>query len=291
MPTAEELYRMLPQYQISDIIGHGGMGAVFKGRQFKLKRDVAIKILCEHAGQSEEDAMIVSRFKQEAWTMAKFDHPSIVSVFDFGETDDGHFYLVMEYVNGTDIHEYIELYGGMLPQEVALAVMAQVLDALAYAHGHGIVHRDIKPANILINLEGRVKVTDFGLLKRFDQSESTVVAETERYTMGTPYFMAPELLNTKEKELVDHRVDLYAVGVMLYKMLTGDMPQGCFKMPSELNADLDPRVDDIVDKAMQANPDHRYDSAAMIRADLDQIEEQLIAKFKPAKDSARLVGL
>ncbi len=281
---------MLPQYQISGIIGHGGMGAVYKGHQIKLKRDVAIKVLCDHAEQSEEDELIVARFKQEAWTMAKFDHPSIVSVFDFGETDDGHFYLVMEYVNGMDIHEYIQLYGGKLSQEVALAVIAHVLDALAYAHSHGIVHRDVKPANILINREGRVKVTDFGLLKRFDQSESTVVVDSEKYAMGTPYFMAPELFDSKGKAQADHRVDLYSVGVILYKMLTGNMPQGCFKMPSELNADLDPRVDDIVEKAMQANPDHRYGSATMIRADLDQIEEQLIAKFKTAKASASSVG-
>src|SRR5690606_20380889 len=144
--------------------------------------------------------------------------------------------------------------GGRLPQEQALAIVAHVLDALDYAHSHGIVHRDIKPANILLNHEGRVKIADFGLAKRFDGADDGPALTMSHMAVGTPDFVAPEALETGKA--VDHRADLYAVGVMLYQLLTGKLPRGAFDLPSELFAEIDPRLDGRITKAIAADP-HR----------------------------------
>src|SRR5690606_12267305 len=133
------------------------------------------------------------RFEQEARAMAKLDHPGIVSVYDFGETAEGHLYFVMEFVDGMDIHQYLKHHEGRVPQEHALSIAAHVLDALEYAHAHGIVHRDIKPANILLNHEGRVKIADFGLAKRFGEGDdaSAPALTMSNVAVGTPDYVAP----------------------------------------------------------------------------------------------------
>lgn len=286
LPSAVELDRMLPQYEIVDILGRGGMGAVFKGRQANLDRDVAIKVLCKSAIKSNADVNPIERFKQEARVMAQFDHPAIISVFDFGETSDGQFYLVMEFIDGMDIHHYLQHHGGQLSQEYSLSITAHVLDGLGYAHSRGIIHRDIKPANILLNQEGRVKITDFGLMKRFSEGEDSTShdLETTGFTVGTPYFLAPESVNSKNK--LDHRADLYSVGVMLYQMLTGNLPQGSFKLPSELRPELDIRLDKLVQHAMEPDPEQRYGSAETFRADIDQIVSQPIPLIEPGAEEA-----
>ncbi|MCB1087274.1 MAG: protein kinase, partial [Verrucomicrobiae bacterium] len=138
-PSPEHLQQMLPQYEIIGIIGRGGMGAVYRGRQAKLDRDVAIKVLPETFTQGEDELNFAARFLQEARAMAKLDHPAIISVYDFGETPEGQLYFVMEFIDGMDIHQYLHHHGGKLPQEQALAIVAHVLDALDYAHNHGIV--------------------------------------------------------------------------------------------------------------------------------------------------------
>ena len=152
-PSPGELQAMLPQYEISAVIGRGGMGAVYKGRQVKLNRTVAIKLLPETFTRGEDELNFAKRFEQEAqaMAMANLDHPAILSVYDFGETAEGQLYFVMEFIDGMDIHQYLKLHGGKLPQEHALSIAAHVLDAVEYAHSQGIVHRDIKPANILLN--------------------------------------------------------------------------------------------------------------------------------------------
>ncbi|MCP5549719.1 MAG: serine/threonine protein kinase [Akkermansiaceae bacterium] len=167
---------MLPQYEIIGIIGRGGMGAVYRGRQAKLDRDVAIKVLPENFTCGEDELNFAARFLQEARAMAKLNHPAIISVYDFGETEEGQLYFVMEFVDGMDIHQYLHHHGGQLPQDQALAIVAHVLDALDYAHGNGIVHRDIKPANVLLNQEGRVKIADFGLAKKFGENKDLVAS-------------------------------------------------------------------------------------------------------------------
>ncbi len=284
-PLPEELQRMLPQYEITGILGRGGMGAVYKGRQAKLDRIVAIKVLPETFTKGEDQLNFAKRFEQEAKAMAKLDHSAILSVYDFGETAKGQLYFVMEFVDGMDIHQYLKHHGGKLPQEHALSICAHVLDALEYAHAHGIVHRDIKPANILLNREGRVKIADFGLAKRFgDHADVDAPALTmSNVAVGTPDFVAPEALDSDQTP--DHRADLYAVGVMLYQMLTGKLPRGNYQMPSELNPGVDPRLDEIVSTAMAANPDYRYASAGAVRADLDLVLSGPLAKVEAGEPS------
>jgi len=254
---------MLPQYVFECLLGRGGMGAVYKGRQKSLDRDVAIKILPPEA--AEDDMQFVERFKNEARTMAKMNHPSIVHVYDFGETSDGQLYIVMEFIDGTDVAQMIQSQG-KLPEDYALSITAHVCDALQYAHTHGVVHRDIKPANVLINMEGQVKVADFGLAKATDAGQLGLTKTN--MAMGTPDFVSPEALMPGVP--LDGRADLYAVGVMLYNMLTGTIPRGAFRMPS-LTLNTDARFDKIISKSMEMDRELRYQTALDLRRDLDVI--------------------
>ncbi len=264
-PTPEELGRLLPGYEIECLLGRGGMGAVFyKGTQTSLDRSVAIKILPPDL--DDEDGSFAERFKNEAKVMAKMDHPAIVAVYDFGETSERQLYFAMAFIDGTDVARMISEQG-RLPVEHALAVTAHVCDALAYAHARGVVHRDIKPANVLINYEGQVKVADFGLAKAFDAAEAGLTKTG--LAMGTPDYVAPEALILGAN--VDHRADLYAVGVMLYQMLTGVVPRGAWKDAHVVVPGLDRRFDDIIDRAMQTDPADRYQSAEELRRNLDVI--------------------
>jgi serine/threonine protein kinase len=262
-PTPEHLQEMLPAYEILGILGQGGMGAVYKGRQKSLDRVVAIKILPPEAG--EDDMQFVERFKNEARTMAKMNHPSIVHVYDFGETGEGQLYIVMEFIDGTDVAKMIKSQG-KLPEDYALSITAHVCDALGYAHKNGIVHRDIKPANVLINMEGQVKVADFGLAKATDPGQMGLTKTN--MAMGTPDFVSPEALMPGVP--LDGRADLYAVGVMLYNMLTGTIPRGAFRMPS-ITLKTDARFDKIIIKAMEMDRENRYQTALDLRRDLDVI--------------------
>ncbi len=269
-PTPEHLQTLLPAYEILSIIGKGGMGAVYQGRQKSLDRLVAIKLLPPEA--ADNDMEFVARFKNEARTMARMNHPAIVHVYDFGETSDGQLYIVMEYIDGTDVAKMIQSQG-RLPPEHALAITAHVCDALQYAHTHGVVHRDIKPANILLNMEGQVKVADFGLAKTADTTQAGLTKTN--MAMGTPDFVAPETLTPGMS--IDGRADLYAVGVMLYNMLTGKVPRGAFPMPSVTNA-TDMRFDKIIGKAMEMDRELRYQTSLDLRRDLDVILTTPLAK-------------
>ncbi len=262
-PTPEHLQQMLPAYEILSILGQGGMGAVYKGRQKSLDRVVAIKILPPEA--AEDDMQFAERFKNEARTMAKMNHPAIVHVYDFGETTEGQLYIVMEFIDGTDVAKMIQSQG-KLPEDYALSITAHVCDALGYAHTQGVVHRDIKPANVLINMAGQVKVADFGLAKATDPSQMGLTKTN--MAMGTPDFVSPEALMPGVP--LDGRADLYAVGVMLYNMLTGSIPRGAFRMPSA-TLQTDARFDKIILKAMEMDRENRYQTALDLRRDLDVI--------------------
>lgn len=254
----------MPGYTIEKILGRGGMGAVYRGVQTNLDRPVAIKIL--PPGVEKEDPSFAERFKSEAKLMAKLNHPAVVAVYDFGTTSAGQLYFAMEYVDGSDVSQMIAAQG-RLPPEHALAITAHVCDALAAAHELGIVHRDIKPANVLLNMKGQVKVADFGLAK-VEEPGSHGLTKTG-YAMGTPDFVAPEALTLGTG--IDGRADLYAVGVMLYQMLTGNIPRGAFKPASVLVPGLDPRYDPIIQKAMQHDREERHQSAMELRRELDVI--------------------
>ncbi|HCN31272.1 MAG TPA: hypothetical protein DIT64_21700, partial [Verrucomicrobiales bacterium] len=271
-PGVEQMRAMLPQYEVLEMIGRGGMGAVYKGRQKSLNRLVAIKIL--PPGAADDEFKFTERFQNEARTMAAMNHPAIVGVYDFGETADGLLYFIMEFVDGTDVQRMIQT-SGRLSGEQALRITADVCDALAYAHKRGVIHRDIKPANILIDTEGRVKVADFGLAKMQDASRTSALTRSN-VAMGTPDYVAPEVLSPGMT--ADHRADLYAVGVMLYQMLTGEVPRGMFKLPSERTPGADPRFDEVICKAMEQDREERYQTASDVRQALESIRTTPLAK-------------
>lgn len=272
-PTIEELNRDLPSYEVIEMLGCGGMGAVFKARQPNLNRIVAIKILPLELGA--DGLEYAERFKREAQALARLNHPNIVSVYDFGQTSLGQLYFVMEFVEGTDLHKVIR--SGQAGTEHVLGWVPQICEALQYAHSKGIIHRDIKPANILIDLEGTVKVADFGLAKLagddIDQPQLTMT----NMAMGTPDYVAPETLEMGV--IPDHRADIYAIGVILYEMLTGKVPRGAYRTPSEKIPGLDERYDDLICEAMDADRDTRIQHANEISARLWEIATQ------PVEDS------
>ena len=273
-PSAEELQALLPQYEITTLLGRGGMGAVYKGRQIALDRPVAIKILSNLL--DEADASFAERFKNEARAMGRIMHPGVVAVFDFGETAGGLLYIVMEFVEGTDVSRMLARQK-RLPPEHAMAITAHVLDALAYAHARGIIHRDIKPANVMVGYDGVVKVADFGLAKMSSVEGQSGLTQSGT-AMGTLHYMAPESLMLGTS--VDHRADIYAVGVMLYQMLTGRLPQGMFELPSIQVPGLDPRYDGIIAKALRDDRELRYQNAMEMRQDLDAILTQPVARVE-----------
>ena len=263
-PTPEELQVYFSQYEIRRILGRGGMGVVYEAWQMRLARMVAIKVL---PADVEDDGMnYAERFKQEGRAMAKFRHPGIVAVYEAGETRDGLLYLVMECIEGTDVAQLVATQGKLAVAQ-ALGITSRVCEALSYAHSQGVVHRDIKPSNVIIEANGSVKVADFGLAKFSGPDGSHYT--TSNVSIGTPDFMSPEALEGTGR--VDHRADIYAVGGMLYQMLTGKVPHGRFAPPSALVLGLDKRLDRIVEKAMQSDPAQRYATAAEMLAEIAKI--------------------
>jgi len=269
-PSVEELQQVLPQYDISAFIARGGMGAVYKGSQKTLKRPVAIKVLPPDI--DDGDRQFAARFKHEAQAMAKLAHPNIVTVYDAGETPDGLLYFVMEFIEGTDLAQLI-LSEGIIEPLHAIQITTAVCEALAFAHEEGIIHRDIKPSNIMLDKRGRVKVADFGLAKTLNV-ENTLVTGSNM-AMGTPDFIAPETLMAGMR--VDHRADIYAVGVMLYQMLTGHIPRGRFELPSGMAAKVDKGFDAIVDKAMQTDREKRYSTALEMKTAVERVGSASVA--------------
>lgn len=278
-PSPQELEAMLPKYQVTSLLGRGGMGAVYLGRQDALDRAVAIKIL--PPGLEQADPAYGARFRQEAMSLAKLNHPGIVAVYDFGRTEQGLLYIIMEYVDGTDVARMLQA-AGRLRSKDAMAITAHVCDALAYAHARGIVHRDIKPANILIGRNGAVKVADFGLAKAWKAGGTSLTMSGQ--AMGTPDYIAPEALLADGT--VDARADVYALGVMLYHMLTGDLPRGIFEPASKKIDGLDPRYDAIIAQSLKPDPAQRYPGATALRRDLDAIVTTPVVKVDPAAEKA-----
>ena len=260
-PDMEEVVRLFPKYEILALIAHGGMGAVYKARQATLARTVAIKLMPLEVSTNREFS---ERFSQEAKTMAYLSHAHIVAVYEFGKTEEGHLFFVMEFVEGENLHQII--HGGGLKPERALAIFDDVLDALDYAHGKGVVHRDVKPANVIVNGEGRAKVADFGLA-RLSPPGVQAGGMATGLVIGTPDYMAPERLHNTQ---VDHRADIYSLGVMLYEMLVREVPGGVFDPPSKRVA-VDVRLDAVVLRAMQQARDRRYQTCAEMKTAISAI--------------------
>jgi hypothetical protein len=261
-PRPEDLAPLFPQLEILELLGHGGMGVVYKARQVRLDRLVALKILPPELGR---DPAFAERFAREARALAKLTHPRIVGVHDFGESG-GLFYLLMEFVDGVNLRGLLRR--GRLTPEEALRIVPQVCEALQYAHEEGVVHRDIKPENILLDRRGNVKIADFGLAKLLGMITPDSALTGSRQVIGTLRYMAPEQM---ERPLaVDHRADIYSLGVVFYEMLTGELPMGRFDPPSKKVA-VDVRLDEVVLRALEKEPERRYQHVSEVKTEVESI--------------------
>src|SRR5438552_8693377 len=256
-PSLEEIARMFPQLEILAFIGKRGMGAVYKARQPALDRVVALKILPPQAASGTGFA---ERFNREARALARLSHPNIVAVHEFGQVN-GMPFFVMEFVDGLNLRQ-LERAGKLSPRE-ALQIVPQICAALQFAHEEGIVHRDIKPENILLDKKGRVKIADFGIAKIMGREADAALTETKG-VIGTPQYMAPEQVEKPQE--VDHRADIFSLGVVFYEMLTGELPLGKFAPPSR-KVQVDVRLDEVVLHALEKEPERRYQQASQVMND------------------------
>ena len=298
-PPVEQLAPLFPELDIIELIGRGGMGAVYKAREKQLDRLVALKILPPEIGA---DPSFAKRFAREAQAMAKLGHPNIVTIYSFGQREMGTgtgetappepvpvslYFFIMEYVDGLSLRQLLDR-GKISPNE-ALAIVPQICDALQYAHDRGIVHRDIKPENILLSRSGQVKIADFGLAKLVGLTAAGAaepaaagaeagspgapgVTQASEQVMGTPQYMAPEQIDRPGE--VDHRADIYSLGVVFYQMLTGELPKGgsgaAFEPPSR-KVLIDVRLDEVVLRALEREPARRYQQVSEVKTRVETI--------------------
>jgi len=250
-----------PELELGARIGRGGTGLVFRGRQ-RGEREVAVKVLFPALGAQPAFA---ERFAREAEALARLAHPNIVAVYDHGRAGE-LFYLVLEHVDGVNLRQ--ALAWGPLAPERALALVTQLCEALAFAHEQGIVHRDIKPENVLLDRAERAKIADFGLAKLLGADAAQANLTSTGVAMGTLRYMAPEQL---ERPLeVDHRADIYSLGVVFYEMLTGEIPMGRFALPSQ-RVRVDAQLDEVVLHMLDREPALRYQSASEVKGDVEAI--------------------
>lgn len=274
-PDLDAVRDAFPQLEIIDLIGCGGMGAVFRARQPHLERIAALKILPPELAALPEFA---ERFVREGRVLAKLNHPNIVSIYDFGASA-GYFYLLMEYIDGANLREAMRT-GHFSPSQ-SLQIIPQICAALQYAHEEGILHRDIKPENILLDAKGRVKIADFGIAKLFGEPAAHGLGLTRGLTPGTPHYMAPEQIEHPED--IDHRADIYSLGVVFYEMLTGELPIGRFAAPSERVA-VTPEIDNVVFRSLEKERGRRQQSARQVQTEVED------AASKPPSEATGLTN-
>ena len=271
-PSVEHLSKLFPALEILEPLGAGGMGAVYKARQQGIDRVVALKILPD---EFAHDVKFALRFTREARTLGKLNHPNIVSLFEFGKVKDTYFFL-MEFVDGPTLRDVVS--AGELTPKHALTIVPQLCDALQFAHDNGVIHRDIKPENILVSKDGAVKIADFGLSRILEnETQPTALTQTHQ-VMGTPRYMAPEQMEGSHS--VDHRADIYSLGVVFYEMLTGELPIGRFAVPSQKVA-IDVRLDEVVLRTLEKEPQRRYQRASQIKSDMETIATSDDPAFAP----------
>ncbi|MBV9312385.1 MAG: Stk1 family PASTA domain-containing Ser/Thr kinase [Pseudonocardia sp.] len=266
------------RYELGDTLGYGGMSEVHRGRDVRLGREVAVKVL---RADLARDPQFQLRFRREAQNAAALNHPAIVAVYDTGETETEFGalpYIVMEFVDGRTLREIVKTEGPLTQQRV-LEVMADVCAALDFSHRHGIIHRDVKPANVMITRGGAVKVMDFGIARALSDNQNMTQTAA---VIGTAQYLSPE---QARGEAVDARSDVYAAGCVLFELLTGEPPfsgdspvavayqhvREDVRCPSEVNPEVSPELDAVVLKAMSKNPANRYQSAAEMRSDLVRV--------------------
>ena len=272
IPSIERIAGAFPQLEILELIGRGGMGFVFKARQPHLDRFVALKLLPDKLAK---DAQFAERFNREGRVLAKLNHPNIVSIFDFGQTG-GFYYLLMEYVDGVNLRQAMRA-GRFSPTE-ALSIVPKVCEALQYAHEQGVLHRDIKPENILLDAKGRVKIADFGIAKLVGEDQPSVTLTNTGAALGTPHYMAPEQL--EKPSTVDHRADIYSLGVVFYEMLTGELPIGRFAAPSS-KTPVNASVDEIVFRTLEKDRERRFQSAGEMKTRVEHLTEAAVGSSVP----------
>ena len=278
LPSGSKLGR----YQVTDLLGHGGMASVFKASDPELNRFVAVKVLPSYHA---EDPTFVERFRREAQAIAGLNHPNIIQVHDFGE-DKGFIYIVMEYVTGGTLEDRLK---DRYTLDDVLELISPLADALDYAHRQGIIHRDMKPANVLLDDGGKPILTDFGLARVLESSAGLTRTDA---IVGTPEYMAPEQALGGS---VDHRADLYSLGVIIYRMLLGDIPFPAdtakatlmahihqpVPLPSTLDPHVDPRLEEVLLKALAKDPDERYQTAGQLVGALGSVFAQPETGAKP----------
>ncbi len=260
--SIQDLAGKFPQLELLELIGSGGMGSVYKARQKSLDRIVALKIIRPDVNAKHGFA---DRFIREARALAQMSHPNSVTVHDFGQVD-GLYFLVMEFVDGVNLRQ-MQRTRRLDPRQ-ALEIVPAICDALQFAHDHGIVHRDIKPENILVDKLGRVKIADFGLAKLLNQETATPALTGTHHVMGTMNYMAPEQFEHPTE--VDHRADIYSLGVVIYEMLTGELPLGRFAPPSK-KVQIDVRLDEIVLHTLEKEPGLRYQRVSDLKTDVQSV--------------------
>jgi formylglycine-generating enzyme required for sulfatase activity/tRNA A-37 threonylcarbamoyl transferase component Bud32 len=261
-PAITDLSSAFADLEIHELLGVGGMGAVYSARQTKLDRLVALKIL---PPERARDPDFTERFLREARALARLNHPHIVSVYDTGQAG-AYLYILMEYVEGASLRDLIR--DGKLDACEAMRLVPQICDAMQYAHDQGVIHRDIKPENILIDQHGQVKIADFSLAKVSRGAADSAALTTSNQRMGTLRYMAPEQLNNSAR--VDRRADIYSLGVTFYEMLTGTLPTLDFKPPSRV-AEVDARVDRVVVRSIKESPEDRYQQALEVKKAVERI--------------------
>ncbi len=272
-PTPESVAAKLPGFDILGVLGRGGMGVVFKARQRALDRVVALKVLPPAMAAAPGFS---DRFAREAKAMARLAHPNIVAVHEFGDAG-GLFYLVLEYVDGLNVREAMR--AGRIGPKEALAIVPQICDALQYAHDRGVVHRDVKPENVMIDRDGRVRIADFGLAKLADRETGDASLTGASQVMGTLHYMAPE--QWEHPKDVDHRADIYSLGVVFYEMLTGELPVGKFEPPSH-RAAIDVRIDAVVLRSLERDRELRWQRADDVKTGVSAITSSAATAPAPA---------
>jgi len=278
--AATEVPKQIGPYEILGPLGKGGMGAVYKAMQPSLNRIVAIKVLPADFARDPES---VARFHREAQTVAMLSHPNIVQIIDKGE-DQGILYFAMEYVEGTSLD--VVLRQRRLSLQEVVQIIKQIGRGLGAAHRAGVVHRDLNPRNILVSPTlSVVKLADFGISRVESVARTLGTLTTQGMTLGSLHYLAPE--QAVDASAVDHRADIYSLGVVFYEALTGRMPLGKFNLPSELNKDLPSEIDPVVLKCLATEPGDRYATVGQLLEDIDKLEGlmrfQLLDELKGLK--------
>lgn len=282
----DQIAPFFPQLEILECLGRGGMGVVYKARQKSLNRLVALKLL---APERVGDARFAERFTREAQALAALNHPNIVTIHDFGQAG-GFYFLLMEFIDGLNLRQLLR--ARKFTPEEALAIVPPLCDALQFAHDRGIVHRDIKPENLLLDKAGRVKVADFGIARilgagpgKAATGPTPATEDATHSTLGTPGYSAPEQLTNPQR--VDSRADIYSLGVVFYELLTGELPGNPLQPPSK-KVQIDVRLDEVVLRALEQQPERRYQQASVLKTQVESVATGVPAIPPPAAPLAQM---